>query len=889
MKTYWFKIAYYFLILSLDIPGASAQQAELKTRWNNIIGQPYSDAYPRPQLKRDNWTNLNGKWLVAITDSNAMTPTNFDDSILVPFPIESKLSGINKALSPSECIWYKKTLQIEKNTSSKYLLHFGAIDYTATIFLNGKEVFKHSGGYQSFTIDISSYLNDSKNELIVKVVDPTDLGSNPHGKQSLQPANIYYTSSSGIWQTVWIEQVKKNYVKTIRSIPNIDSGIIHITVGLNLEDYSPSLNLRLIISDEKKKIVSSTVKIKSTDTITNLQFSISNPKLWSPESPHLYDLTIQILDKNTLWDNVTSYFGMRKISVAKDDKGMDRIYLNNKYYYNLGVLDQGFWPEGLYTAPSDEALAYDIKAIKAMGFNTIRKHIKIEPERWYYYADKIGVLVWQDFVNPPHSLAGDSRQIFEKDIKNTINQLYSHPSIVMWVLFNEGWGAYDQARLTKWVKEYDASRLINGHSGQMLYTDDKLRSIPITPWVNSDIVDIHSYTFPRNPIGLPGKAKVIGEFGGISVAVNGHEWDDLKSWGYFETTATDFKMQYKKLIDSLKVLEKVGVSGSIYTQPFDVESEENGIITYDRDIIKIPIDTIRKINYMFLSQPIDQGSSTFHVATDMDPNDNDNKFEKLLSQYKSGNIDSASLRRLLLISSRRKDQKLTTQLGNAFIEKLKHPYSVKNLNFIKFITHSTSDKGFDIFLNNSNKVDSVLGHNSARSFVKRIIINEFFPMNNVDTTIKYDWDKLQNYVTLKFGEMGEEAILGRRMIEYGGFLGNYPDWEKYGQFYMLYFKKALKHPDYRINDVSWNVFLHVRDPEILSFATTVVKYGIEKWDQSPAIFDTYANLLHKIRQTPKAIEWESKALEMTKGTSDEHIFAETLQKMKDNKPTWPQN
>jgi len=880
------KLIFILLILSNN-SSAQTIHNQLLTRWSKEPGSIGHNEYPRPQLKRNKWTNLNGKWQYAITDSTSERPKFGSDSILVPFPLESFLSGAQKKLLPSQILWYRRTFDLV-DPSPNLLLNFGAIDYEATVYLNGIEVGRHSGGYLSFSLDIGKYSKTGNNELIIKITDPTETGINPHGKQTSIPANIYYTPISGIWQTVWLEQLDYYYVSSIQTKPNIDKGSIELTINLN-HPLNTSKQIEISALYNKTLITKATININKGRSSAIATLSLPNPKLWTPDHPELYDLVIKLYDNKKVYDKIESYFGLRKVDIRQDERGMDRIFLNNKYTYNLGVLDQGYWPEGLYTAPNDSALLYDIMAIKEMGFNTIRKHIKIEPQRWYYYADKFGILVWQDFVNPPHQLPTGAKDVFEDEIKKTIAQLRNHPSIIMWVLFNEGWGAYDQSRLTKLIKQYDSTRLVNGHSGEMLFTNNKLRKIPSNPWAESDIIDIHSYPFPRMAPSLPRKAKVIGEFGGIGVQVNGHEWNDMQAWGYIQVNADNLKMQYKNMVDSLKNLEYLGISGSIYTQPFDVEGEENGLITYDREIIKIPLDTLRLINSRIvgpMKKDIDKG---FFIAKNIDPHDNDSRFDELLVKFHNGDRDSALLRRLTLMAFRLKKQDKVTEIGNEFINNLVDPFSPSNLSFIQLITQTSNDKGFDLFRTDPEKVDKYLGENFSVYTVKRIIRKEFITPYAKDTTKPHNWDKIQDEIVKKFGKMGEEAILGTRMLEYSGYFGNKPDYEKFGKFYVLYFKKALKHPDYKINDVSWIVFEHVNDPEVLRFAIEVVKYSIDRWDRSPEIFDTYANLLHKTQQTQKAIEWESKALELTKGTRDEKLFAETLQKMKDNKPTWPQN
>src|SRR5450432_3913109 len=408
---------------------------QLPTRWSKLVTPDNALVeYPRPQMVRTNWTNLNGLWDYAITVKDAATPTHFDGKILVPYPIESALSGVKRALLPSQNLWYKRNIEIKSaKNGERTLLHFGAVDWKATVFVNGKEVGVHQGGYTAFSFDITDQLKTANNEIVVKVFDPTDEGIGPHGKQVLNPQNIYYTATSGIWQTVWLEAVPADYISDIKLTPDIDKNILNIVVdapaGFQIEVNGSK-------GEPGKKI----------------NLSVPNAHLWSPADPYLYDLDIKLKKGDKTIDEVKSYFGMRKISVSKEDKGIDRIFLNNKPYYNLGVLDQGFWPDGLYTAPTDEALAFDIKAIKAMGFNTIRKHIKVEPARWYFHADKIGMLVWQDMVNPNQGLPEGSKPEFEKESAEILDQLHNNPSIVTWVLFNEKWGQYDQERLTRWLK-----------------------------------------------------------------------------------------------------------------------------------------------------------------------------------------------------------------------------------------------------------------------------------------------------------------------------------------------------------------------------------------------------------------------------------------------------
>lgn len=865
-----------------------------QSRWAKEVGPDNAlKEYPRPQLQRKDWQNLNGLWEYSITDSSTIAPGKFDGKILVPYPIESALSGVQKSLMPDQCLWYKRNIQRASiKTNDRILLNFGAVDWKASVYINGMQVGEHTGGYQSFSFDVTDYLQSGSNELLVKVYDPSDEGPNPHGKQVLHPANIYYTPSSGIWQTIWLETVPATHITHLKATPDIDKGILNVDISAmgkidnTVLEVIASANGEIISSS--KKTIPAIGKKGELSTI-NFPINIPNARLWSPDDPFLYDLTIKVLKNNKTIDEVKSYFGMRKIDIQKDGKGADRIFLNNKYTYNLGILDQGFWPEGLYTAPTDEALAFDIKTIKSLGFNTIRKHIKIEPERWYYHADKLGVLVWQDFVNPAQDLRAGSKPIFEKEVRETMEQLHNHPSIVTWVLFNERWGAYDQQRLTEWVKKSDPSRIVNGHSGELLYVDNQLREPAENPWVSSDMTDVHSYPEPRMAPPKPNQARVLGEFGGVGVPVPGHEWDDMQGWGYVQVTPAELKAKYAHMMQELKELEKAGLSASIYTQPFDVEGEENGLLTYDRAIIKIPVNDVRMLNQPLVNQTSGFALDPhFAIAANMDLNDNDDRYGELINEYNTGKRDSALLRRLILIATRKKDQDKTTTFGNDYINLLSNPFSKENLSFISKITQTSRDKGFDLFLKNPEKVDEVLGANTAMRKVTKIIdVEEIAPLYTSKTAP--DWDAIQLKLKTKYGNIGEEYGFGSRMI-YSGFGPDPKDWKTYGKYYVLYFEKALKHPLYHINNLTWLLFEHVDDPKVLEFATQVMKYALATWDQNnPEAYDTYANLLHRLNKSSEAIKWEEKALQMKKGAPDEKVYAEVLQKMKSGQPTWPTN
>lgn len=568
------------------------QPSPLQTRWakevnpDNVLPE-----YPRPQMVRNEWQNLNGLWQYAITEKDAAQPTRFDGQILVPFGIESALSGVKKPVLPTQRLWYRRTFT-RPDTRKRVLLHFGAVDWQTTVYLNGKEAGKHTGGYQNFSFDITDLLQNGDNELIVSVYDPTDKGHNPHGKQVLVPQGIRYTATTGIWQTVWLEMVPPVYISSLEIVPDVDHG--YLSLKVNTTGAAGGYTIEAVANADGK--IAGSIKGAAN---TALKLPIRKAHLWDPEDPFLYDLSIKLIKNDATEDLVTSYFGMRKIGIQKDVRGQERIFLNNRYTYNLGVLDQGFWPDGIYTAPTDEALRFDIAAIKAMGFNTIRKHIKIEPARWYYYADKLGMLVWQDMVTGA-SLEPDAKKAFEEENEAAVQQLYNYPSIICWVLFNEEWYTYDQVRLTKWLQDRDSTRLINGHTGENYDRDNPQNSAE--KWPYSDMTDIHDYPGPGLAPALSGKARVLGEWGGVGVPITGHQWNPAAGWGYIRITPSELSSKYASMMKRLKNYAKEGLSGSIYTEPYDVEIEENGLMTYDREIIKIPLKTLRKIHLPFAAQ-----------------------------------------------------------------------------------------------------------------------------------------------------------------------------------------------------------------------------------------------------------------------------------------------
>lgn len=717
--------------------GYKMQPVQIQTRWAKQVSPENAlKEYPRPQMVRENWTNLNGMWDYAITGKDAAKPASFSGQILVPYPVESALSGVKKMLKPSENLWYRRKISVTPKNGEKTLLHFGAVDWEATVWVNGTLVGSHKGGYTGFSFDITPALKAGENEVVVKVYDPTDQGYGPHGKQVSNPANIYYTPSSGIWQTVWMETVPQRYISGLMITPDIDKSVVNVTV------QSASNTAVSLVVDGK------TVKGK---TNANIAVQVKAAKLWSPGNPYLYDLSVSLGS-----DQVKSYFGMRKISVAKDAKGIDRIMLNNKPYFNLGTLDQGFWPDGLYTAPTDEALAFDIKAIKAMGFNTIRKHIKVEPARWYYHADKLGMLVWQDMVNPNQGLPEGAKEEFEKESKEILTQLHNVPSIVTWVLFNEKWGQYDQARLSKWIKETDPSRILNGHSGELLYVNEQLRSPSPNAYVNADMTDVHAYPDPMNSLKQPGKAQVCGEFGGIGVFIPDHQWNTSAAWGYINEKPAAFKAKYSIMNQHLKFFEAEGMSGSVYTQPFDVEGEQNGIMTYDREVVKIPFAELRKI-HASLNPDVNANVPADVTATDADLTEPAQVYANAIQAYVNGKKDAEFLKRLTMMAGQTNDLAGKARFGSEYIASLKEPYSAEDVAFIMGMTKKVSDKGFAVIMEKA-KGDRA-AYVNAMNIIFADVIQSYVPTPES----RPNWNEVAEKVK-PYGAPGEEMLLRAKTI-----------------------------------------------------------------------------------------------------------------------------
>jgi beta-galactosidase/beta-glucuronidase len=555
--------------------------------------------YPRPQMQRNNWQNLNGLWRYSIlpVSDTLHIPATFQGNILVPFAVESALSGVGKTIGKDSILWYQTSVTVSSKIKGKrILLHFGAVDWRSDIYVNGKKIGRHEGGYDPFTFDITDALKKgTKQQLAVRVWDPTNDGPQPHGKQVVHPEGIWYTPVTGIWQTVWLETVPETYIAYTKQTPDLDNKTL--TVNASIKNLKPGDLINISAWKGNEKVAEE----NGSDTIATLTFADVEP--WSPSHPFLYNLRLTLTRKGKVVDEIKSYFAMRKISVAPDKNGIKKMMLNNKFLFEFGPLDQGWWPDGLYTAPTDAALKSDIEKTKEMGFNMIRKHIKVEPARWYYYCDSLGMLVWQDMPSgdlgnhwePRPGVLGratdrdrspESEGYYRKEWNAIIDALHNYPCIIVWTPFNEGWGQFKTVDITNWTKQKDPSRLVNSASGGNFY--------PV-----GDIEDLHNYpdpAMPRPDIFGTKKALVLGEFGGLGLPVEGHTWQE-KSWGYqsFKSNDSLFK-RYKSLTDKLEELIKAGLSAAVYTQTTDVEGEVNGFMTYDRKVMKMPVEKLKEVN-----------------------------------------------------------------------------------------------------------------------------------------------------------------------------------------------------------------------------------------------------------------------------------------------------
>ncbi len=580
------------------------QVNDLKTRFYDDVDLncPHSE-YPRPQLVREDWMCLNGECDYEITKVSDPCPTDFSGKIILPYAIESQLSGVQRALQPDERLWYRKRFTLDSRFDSKRcILHFGAVDWQCEVFVNGVSVGTHTGGYCPFSFDITSELLEGENELVVKVYDPTDKGWQNRGKQVLKSTGFWYTGTSGIWQTVWLEPVNESHITCIRLTPDIDLGQIIVScTGENLENCILEAEITL----EGEEIYSGEVKLNS-------QLPVPDAKLWSPESPTLYDLKLTVKKNGEVLDTVQSYFGMRKFSVGKDKKGMPRLMLNNEPYFQRGLLDQGYWSDSGLTPTTDEAMIFDISEMKRLGFNMLRKHIKVEPLRWYYHCDRLGMIVWQDMVsggeNIDNVLVGvlpniglshikdnkyrwfrraekEWRDDFRRELFEMIDNLYNCTCIGCWVPFNEGWGQFDAKEIGAAVKAYDPTRIVDHASG---WHDQG----------GGDLKSKHKYILPIIKLLPSRRPYVVSEYGGYSRIVKDHVWNRLRSFGYVmfhSEKALSFAYKFLHVTQVIPLM-KWGLCATVYTQVSDVEFEVNGIYTYDRKVLKLDAKTVQDIN-----------------------------------------------------------------------------------------------------------------------------------------------------------------------------------------------------------------------------------------------------------------------------------------------------
>lgn len=563
--------------------------------------------YPRPQMVRPDWQNLNGLWDYAITAKDAKPPASFEGKILVPFAIESALSGVKRSLMPEQRLWYRRKFVIpQKWAGRRILLHFEAVDWQCTCFLNGLEIGSHRGGYIPFCFDLSPHLQDAENELLVAVHDPTDTHWQQKGKQMLLPNTIYYNATSGIWQTVWLEPVPQNHIERFFLTPDIDNESLQVRV----ESFAVG-RIQLSACSGGKLVG----QVRG-DTGTDLRLSVPNPRLWRPQDPFLYDLKIELLQDDEIIDSVDSYFAMRKIGTGAGPSGKKRIFLNNEPIFLHGPLDQGYWPDGGMTPPTDGALIFDIENTLRLGFNMTRKHVKVEPRRWYYHADRLGLLVIQDMVSGGRNMLSEaesayvmmfnrhkkdttakarrkswreseeSRADFERELIEMIEHLYNTPSIVIWVPFNESWGQYDAARIAGLVKRHDGARLIDHASG----------------WIDQGVGDFcsrHTYFIKlKRPPRKEVRIYFISEYGGYIYQQPHHVWDEKSKFGYRLYKNRDaLNEAFSKLIrEQLIPLISHGLGAAVYTQFCDVEIESNGLFTYDREILKFDERRIQALN-----------------------------------------------------------------------------------------------------------------------------------------------------------------------------------------------------------------------------------------------------------------------------------------------------
>jgi len=580
----------------------------LPTRWSKDVSPANAlPEYPRPQMTRTAWLSLNGLWEYGLTDSGSdVAPAVYDGQILVPYPYEAALSGVHKPSPVTQRLWYRRTFTVPaswRTNGQRVLLHFGAVNWDSTVSVNGHLLGDHKGGYTAFDYDITGALKPGANTLIVSAFNPmTDGTPNAQvvGKQRANPVSVLYTGATGIWQSVWLEPVPAAHITSFKLTPDVDAKALHVVVN------SVPAAVKVTALDGTRTIATATGTAGEEITLP-----IPSPHLWSPSNPYLYALKVSLTQNGKVVDSIGSYFAMRKVSLGYDALGRTKIFLNNQDVFQVGTLDQGYWPDGIYTAPTDAALRSDIDAVKSFGFNLIRKHAKVEPERWYYWADKLGVVVWQDMpqaFGDGETFTPETKKQWLTEWTRELAQFYNHPSIIVWTPFNEGWGQHDTAAIAALTKRMDPTRLVDAASGGYnQVVDGKMSQFRLpTPAGIGDINDVHTYPDPTSEKSDPTRALACGEFGGISYRVPGHLWE-ANNFGYGDVMRDGWHLpqRYQQVWKEAYALrENPGVSAVVYTQIADVERETNGLLTYDRAIVKPLPEFIAAANHgQFLALP----------------------------------------------------------------------------------------------------------------------------------------------------------------------------------------------------------------------------------------------------------------------------------------------